>query len=652
MTLQYRLTALTIAIVWTVTGIGLFALPLNAQSGVANEILNRLNADRVAQGIPPLLWNANLAEAAQRHSDDMATNTMLSHEGADGSRFWERMSAAGYDLTAGAENVLLRPDASASGAYDQWWNSAPHRSNMLNPDYVEVGIAYSVAADGTHYFTMLLGNRAGISAPPLPATATPAPPGATPTVTPLPLTSTPLPPPTATRTLVPTDVIVATIIAPVPTNLPATVAPANANPIQTFATSTPRPQPTATPTQPPPDIRLLYDSQSLTLINVSGGVLNLTNLVFESRNSRLEAQRWNIEALSQPLSGFTDDDCLQVWGLDVSFLPKPAGCETRHAWVTVNEAGKFWQNANTFTVRNGSQRVGLCDVAAGVCDVNLSTSLDATLVDPVTRQSLPDLRFIYTPDSFTLVNVSGRRIDLRGIQFQSDSGSMSVSRWNTEFLTQPLFDFTPGDCLQVWGLAARTILSAPASCEVRHAWLSVGDDADFWRDDFTVIRDGVRIGRCLVTDTVCEVSLDADFGTIEMPDNTSSPAQNPATGAFDVRLTIDENGFTLLNTSGAALDLTGLAFESDGGVFPVSRWQTDALTRPLNNFSAGDCLQAWEVGGEYQAAPAACRLRHAWVAVGQDAQFWQNARTFRVRVGGNVLTTCETRSPVCEFNMP
>jgi hypothetical protein len=383
-------------------------------------------------------------------------------------------------------------------------------------------------------------------------------------------------------------------------------------------------------------------------------VLNLTNLVFESQNSRLEAQRWTIDALSQPLSGFTDGDCLQVWGLDVSFLPKPAACDTRHGWIMVNEAGQFWQNANTFTVRNGTQRVGLCDVAAGVCDVNLSTPLDTTLVDPVTRQSLPDLRFVYTPDSFTLINVSGTRLDLQGIRFQSDSGSMPVSRWNTEFLTRPLFDFTPGDCLQVWGLAARAVLPAPEVCEVRHAWLSVGDEADFWRDDFVVIRDGVRIGRCLVTDTVCDVSLDANFGTVETPDSTSPQSQprNQAAGAFDMRLYLDENGFTLLNTSGAALDLTGLAFESDGGVFPVSRWQTNALTRPLDNFSAGDCLQAWEVGDAYQAAPADCRLRHAWVAVGQDAQFWQNARTFRVRVGGNVLTTCETRSPVCEFDLP
>jgi hypothetical protein len=567
------------------------------------------------------------------------------------------MSDAGYDLTAGAENVLLRPDSNAAGAYEQWLNSPPHRANMLNPEYVEVGVAFAQSADGTYYFTMVLGNRAGVSAPPLPATATPAPPTATSTQTLLPPTSTPLPSPTATRTLVPTDAIVATIIAPVPTNPPATPAPTNANPVQTFATSTPQPLPTATPTTPPPDIRLLYDDNSLTLLNVSGGVLNLSNLVFESSSGRLEAQRWNIDALSQPLSGFTDGDCLQVWELDVTALSAPAACDTRHAWIMVNQAGQFWQNADSFTVRNGTQRVGFCDAAAGVCDVNLSVPLDTTLVDPVTRRSLPDLQFVYTVDSFTLINVSGRRLDLRGIQFQSDSGTMPVSRWNTEFLTQALYDFTPGDCVQVWGLGVDAILPAPDICEIRHAWLAVGDEADFWRDDFIVVRDGVRIGRCLVTNTRCMVSLDANFGQEDTASSTSDvsdtdTAPERVTGEFDVRLYVDDNGFTLLNTSGAALNLTGLAFESDGGVFPVSRWQTDDLTRPLDNFSTGDCLQAWEVGGEYQAAPGECRLRHAWVAVGPDAQFWRDARTFRVRVGGTVLTTCETRSSVCEFDMP
>ena len=415
------------------------------------------------------------------------------------------------------------------------------------------------------------------------------------------------------------------------------------------------PTSTATPT-PPPDIRLLYDDTSLTLINVSGGVLNLSNLVFESSSGILEAQRWNIDSLSQPLSGFTDGDCLQVRGLDVSFLSVPDACATRHGWIMVNTAGQFWQNTDFFTVRNGTQRVGFCDAAAGVCDVNLSVPLDTTLVDPVTRRALPDLQFVYTVDSFTLINVAGRRLDLSGIRFQSDSGVMAVSLWDTEFLTQALFDFTPGDCLQVWGRGVDTILPAPERCAVRHAWLSVGDEADFWRDDFIVVRDGVRIGRCLVTNTTCTVSLDANFGDENNESASSAPAPTAAperiTGEFDVRLFIDDSGFTLLNTSGAALNLTGLAFESDGGVFPVSRWQTENLTRPLNNFSAGDCLQAWEVGGEYQATPADCRLRHAWVAVGPDARFWRDARTFRVRVGGTVLTTCETRSPVCEFDMP
>ncbi|MGC8640918.1 MAG: CAP domain-containing protein, partial [Isosphaeraceae bacterium] len=45
---------------------------------------------------PPLAWNADLASAAQGHSNDMVANQYQSHTGSDGSSAAQRMQSAGY----------------------------------------------------------------------------------------------------------------------------------------------------------------------------------------------------------------------------------------------------------------------------------------------------------------------------------------------------------------------------------------------------------------------------------------------------------------------------------------------------------------------------------------------------------------------------
>lgn len=642
----------------------LFILSLSqfahAQDTVVNQVLAATNQTRIDRGISPLSYNVQLAQAAQRHSNDMAQTGILSHTGSDGSQFWQRIQAAGYTLTTGAENVLSRSDNNGADAFIQWFNSASHQANLLNPDYLEVGIAYAQASDGRYYFTMVLASRANITPQPIPPTSTARPTSTTvptlaPTNTAIPTiepSSTPLPtntpvPPSPTR--IPTDTVLATIIAPLPTvaiqSTPATFSGFSA---------TVTPMPTAT-MPPPPDIRLIYDQNSFTLINISGRVLNLSNLIFESSSGSLLAEQWENGFLSQSLTGFTDGDCLQVFDISAGESAKPVSCDVRHSWIMTGDSGIFWRDADTFTVRNGTRLIGSCDTRDSICDVSFSAEI-TTASDTNSAITTADIRLIYNFDTLTLVNVSGRTLNIRGLRFKSPSGSMLVERWDNEFLTQPLELFRAGDCLQVWGLGVSNLLPAPSVCEVRHAWMAVGEEFDFWRgtDFFTVERDSIRLASCDIASGSCDVNLSANLGTVEQ-NQTVTQAQQQAPviqGSNDMQIILDGVGFTLINTSGRELDLTGLAFESDTGVFVASRWNIADLSRPLNTFPAGDCLQVWTVGTEYQAPPNGCRNRHAWVAVADDAQFWTAPRVYRVRQANNFLQTCETRSTVCNFDLP
>jgi hypothetical protein len=226
---------------------------------------------------------------------------------------------------------------------------------------------------------------------------------------------------------------------------------------------------------------------------------------------------------------------------------------------------------------------------------------------------------------------------------------MLVERWNTEFLTQPLTSFRSGDCLQVWTFdVGENVLAAPDECVVRHAWVAVGDDFDFWRDttNFTIERYGIVIGRCSTANTICEVSLSSDFGAAESDIAQSIEANS------DIRLFITDASIILMNTSENFIDVSKLVFESSAGLFAATRWQIPELSTPLYALPAAGCLQVWAVNEEYLAAPRSCSIRHVWIAVAFDAQFWRNTSVFTVRSENEVIAACQTQTEICDFDLP
>jgi uncharacterized protein YkwD len=79
----------------------------------------------------------------------------MSHEGAGGSRFSDRIRRTGYDLCYGAENVAYG-QRSPEQVIHSWMTSAGHRRNMLDPRAVDAAIASSVDGVGQVYWAMLL----------------------------------------------------------------------------------------------------------------------------------------------------------------------------------------------------------------------------------------------------------------------------------------------------------------------------------------------------------------------------------------------------------------------------------------------------------------------------------------------------------------
>ena len=112
-----------------------------AQSAPAAEqraLFDAVNHERRAQGLPPLRWNDALADAAQKHAQEMARQNSVSHTLPGEPSLAGRANKAGARFSWISENIVQ--STSASGAHEQFMKSPNHRANILDGDMDSVGI--------------------------------------------------------------------------------------------------------------------------------------------------------------------------------------------------------------------------------------------------------------------------------------------------------------------------------------------------------------------------------------------------------------------------------------------------------------------------------------------------------------------------------
>lgn len=114
----------------------------------ARDIFQLTNRDRVARGLQPLKWDAQLAAAAQAHAERMAGENFLSHQYDGEPEVGARAARAGAHFQAIAENIATGPGDAA--IEQEWMNSTPHRRNILDPQMNAIGVAV-VARRGVLY---------------------------------------------------------------------------------------------------------------------------------------------------------------------------------------------------------------------------------------------------------------------------------------------------------------------------------------------------------------------------------------------------------------------------------------------------------------------------------------------------------------------
>lgn len=106
----------------------------------------------------PLTMDSTLRCAARVHSLDMVTRGFFGHDNPDGEDPFDRMQQAGYRFSTAGENIAAGQDT-PEAVVEGWMESSGHCSNIMNPDFTEIGVGYvqTDAAEYPHYWTQVFG---------------------------------------------------------------------------------------------------------------------------------------------------------------------------------------------------------------------------------------------------------------------------------------------------------------------------------------------------------------------------------------------------------------------------------------------------------------------------------------------------------------
>lgn len=123
---------------------------------------NRINQERVGQGLKTLEYDTLLADVAALHSTDMAQQNYFAHEDKKGCDSSCRVTAAEYKWRMVGENLFFlkrEPHFSVDGAsavvVAGWMGSPGHRKNLFEDDFTHEGIGVVIKGDAIYVTEVL-----------------------------------------------------------------------------------------------------------------------------------------------------------------------------------------------------------------------------------------------------------------------------------------------------------------------------------------------------------------------------------------------------------------------------------------------------------------------------------------------------------------
>lgn len=108
---------------------------------MASEIVRIGNLERINHDVEPLILNERLSTAADMKIDDMLENQYFDHISPSGDEAGDLVESTEYAFIAVGENLATGDFKDEEDLVSGWMDSPGHRENILNPGYLEIGVA-------------------------------------------------------------------------------------------------------------------------------------------------------------------------------------------------------------------------------------------------------------------------------------------------------------------------------------------------------------------------------------------------------------------------------------------------------------------------------------------------------------------------------
>lgn len=208
----------------------------------------------------------------------------------------------------------------------------------------------------------------------------------------------------------------------------------------------------------------------------------------------------------------------------------------------------------------------------------------------------------------------------------------------------------PGACFLF--LTGDESFDLPELCAGPVVVTPISEEQVFWYDTtleapparvFVLGDDGQRLADCEAFDSDCSFSV----ATIPVGEG-GGPLAPVSTR---IRLVYDADSLALINEAGQELNISRLEMVDGSVAFATLEWNTDASSGAVWVFPAGDCFQLAVYGSSDPRKPAGCEVRHGWITVQPEQQFWLSG-AFEVLYSGQVIAECQTDEGKCVFELP
>lgn len=127
---------------------------IDSIKALETEVVRLVNAERSKKGLQLLKQNWELSRVARYKCQDMINKKYFGHESPTYGSPFRMMESFGIRFSAAAENIAYGQETPPE-VMGSWMNSSGHRSNILSPSFLEIGVGAAKDSQGNIYWTQM-----------------------------------------------------------------------------------------------------------------------------------------------------------------------------------------------------------------------------------------------------------------------------------------------------------------------------------------------------------------------------------------------------------------------------------------------------------------------------------------------------------------